>query len=292
MNQNNMPTNFGPPKSTPNTNTKTIKMNEELNQNYSDNTRTNLQANKSPKKQDQNIPMLNQKIGKPTIMNQGSDAYNDIRDYNKANETKTKTTIKLDTKNLPSPTEGAKMLIETATKNVDKVGKVVVPLPARMLVNDLFNKDKNTTTYTEKDWSKSGLEGLKEAVNTAKKAGRTYLVYADFDGISGTKMPEEQLGKNLVRQWKSQAGKYSLGRANFKQKEDSTIITDRYNFNDKNDKNYFSNVKGRFQAGDNAGYAPIRALGTTFGSKEGEGSSSRVAIYNPENNNSKKKKKS
>jgi hypothetical protein len=292
MNQNNMPTNFGPPKLTPNTNTKTIKMNEGLNQNYSDNTRTNLQANKSPKKQDQNIPMLNQKIGKPTIMNQGSDAYNDIKDYAKANETGNTSNIKIDTKNLPTPTEGARMVIETATKNADKIGKVVVPLPARMLVNDLFNKDKNTTTYTEKDWSKSGLEGLKKAVNTAKKAGRTYLVYADFDGISGTKMPEEQLGENLVRQWKSQAGKYSLGRANFKQKEDSTIITDRYNFNDKNDKNYFSNVKGRFQAGDNAGYAPIRALGTTFGSKEGEGSSSRVAIYNPENNNSKKKKKS
>jgi len=292
MNQNNMPTNFGPPKLTPNTNTKTIKMNEGLNQNYSDNTRTNLQANKSPKKQDQNIPMLNQKIGKPTIMNQGSDAYNDVRDYAKANETKTNSNIKLDTKNLPNPTEGARMVIETATKNAGKAGKFAVPLPARMLVNDLFNKDKDSRVYTEKEWSKRGLKGLKDAVNTAKKDGRAYLNYADFDGIAGTKQSEESLGDKVLTNINSQIGKYSLGHANFKQKGDSTIITDKYNFNDKNNKNYFSNVKGRLKVGDAAYYAPFRAMGTTWGSEEGKGSNSRVAIYNPETNNTKKKKKS
>lgn len=292
MDKNNMPTNFGPPKLSKNTNTKTIKMNERLNQNNVDNTRTNLQANKSPKKQDQNIPMLNQKIGKPTIMNQGSDAYNDIRDYAKANETKTNSNIKIDTKNLPSPTEGAKMVIETATKNAGKAGKFAVPLPARMLVNDLFNKDKDSRVYTEKEWSKRGLKGLKDAVNTAKKDGRAYLNYADFDGIAGTKQSEESLGDKVLTNINSQIGKYSLGHANFKQKGDSTIITDKYNFNDKNNKNYFSNVKGRLKVGDAAYYAPFRAMGTTWGSEEGKGSSSRVAIYNPETNNTKKKKKS
>jgi hypothetical protein len=319
MNQNNMPTNFGPPKSVPNTNTKTIKMNEGLNQNYSDNTRTNLQANKSPKKQDQNIPMLNQKIGKPTIMNQGSDAYNDVKDYAKANETGTIANKKENTRSINTSKNNmlndvkstidkydinsmkkdqSKMVskaTESALHNIANGFKKPIPTAIRVEIKDILNNQLGTNfKVTEDDFTDSQKAKILELINkkdsmskiNPRKYKNAINTYADYNLIDNEDMNDVVSlwgdGKNI---------RNTLGEFTYKQKGDTAYIDDIWNLNEKeNDKVKKSPIEW-YKHWTNKGYGIVpaipRAAGSAWGSArsskgdDSKGTKMNIKLYNP-----------
>jgi hypothetical protein len=317
MDKNNMPTNFGPPKLSKNPNTKTIKMNEGLNQNNVDNTRTNLQANKSPKKQDQNIPMLNQKIGKPTIMNQGSDAYNDVRDYNKANMTSatptkevaakpvnakpvnvsknnilSDSTLSVNKYDINSMKRDQSKIVSKATSdainNIANGLKKPIPTSVRIEIKDILNNQLGTKfKVTEDDFTDSQKAKIIELVNKNK-------VIDDYSKY-------EDKGMNKVSdQWNDTKNvRNSLGLFNYKQKGDTTYIDGVSNYNEKQEgkvkKSYPEWYKYWTEDKNmNPKLSLFRAAGSAWGSAgtdiEGgddtKGTKIKIKLYNP------KKKKS
>ena len=326
MNQNNMPTNFGPPKLVNNPNTKTIKMNEGLNQNNVDNTRTNLQANKSPKKQDQNIPMLNQKIGKPTIMNQGSDAYNDIRDYAKANETGTTSTKKENTRSINTSKTNiltdAKSAInkydinsmkrdqsamvskaaESALHNIANGFKKPVPTALRVEIKDILNNQLGTNfKVTEDDFTDSQKAKILELVNKKdsmnKVNPRKYIkainTYKDYDLIDNENM------NDINSLWGDAKNvRNTLGEFNYKQKGDTTYIDDIWNLNEKENGKVKKSPIEWYNYWTNKGYeigpAIPRAAGSAWGSAgsakgdDSKGTKMNIKLYNPKNKSKNK----
>jgi hypothetical protein len=326
MNQNNMPTNFGPPKLVNNPNTKTIKMNEGLNQNNVDNTRTNLQVNKSPKKQDQNIPMLNQKIGKPTIMNQGSDAYNDIRDYAKANETGTTSTKKENTRSINTSKTNiltdAKSAInkydinsmkrdqsamvskaaESALHNIANGFKKPVPTSLRVEIKDILNNQLGTNfKVTEDDFTDSQKAKILELVNKKdsmnKVNPRKYIkainTYKDYDLIDNENM------NDINSLWGDAKNvRNTLGEFNYKQKGDTTYIDDIWNLNEKENGKVKKSPIEWYNYWTNKGYeigpAIPRAAGSAWGSAgsakgdDSKGTKMNIKLYNPKNKSKNK----
>ena len=212
--------------------------------------------------------------------------YGELKDaYGKAKTMGKKAYASLENAEYPDVAAGSRMDIRT--KGEDAANSL--PLPITMLSRDLFSKIKDRT-ITEKDLTKGELETLKMTLNGVKKAtGRDYLKYADYDSKKGTKMSNLDLIREIVTNSDNQNLKYAFGQGNFRQEGDSTIFEDTYNFNDRNNQGYMDNVSNRLAKGDNALYAPFRALGTTYGSPEGQGNKVRVAMYNPKGKRSLKK---
>jgi hypothetical protein len=212
--------------------------------------------------------------------------YGDLKDaYGKAKTMGKKAYASLENAEYPDVAVGSKMDIKTKGED----GAKSLPLPLTMLSRDLLSKVKNKT-ITENDLTKGELETLKMTINGVKKAtGRDYLKYADYDNKKGSKMSSLNLMREIVSNYDNQKLKFSFGQGNFRQDGDSTIFEDTYNFNDRNNEGYLDNVSNRLNKGDNALYAPFRALGTTYGSPEGQGNKVRVAMYNPKGKKSLKK---
>ena len=212
--------------------------------------------------------------------------YGELKDaYGKAKTMGKQAYASLENAEYPDVAAGSRM--DTRTKGEDAANSL--PLPITMLSRDLFSKVKDRT-ITEKDLTKGELETLKMTLNGVKKAtGRDYLKYADYDSKKGTKMSNLDLIREIVTNSDNQNLKYAFGQGNFRQEGDSTIFEDTYNFNDRNNQGYMDNVSNRLAKGDNALYAPFRALGTTYGSPEGQGNKVRVAMYNPKGKRSLKK---
>jgi hypothetical protein len=212
--------------------------------------------------------------------------YDDLKDvYGKAKAMGKQAYASLENAEYPDVTAGSRM--DTRTKGEDAANSL--PLPITMLSRDLFSKVKDRT-ITEKDLTKGELETLKMTLNGVKKAtGRDYLKYADYDNKKGSKMSNLDLIREIVGNYDNQKLKYAFGQGNFRQEGDSTIFEDTYNFNDRNNQGYMDNVSNRLAKGDNTLYAPFRALGTTYGSPEGQGNKVRVAMYNPKGKRSLKK---
>lgn len=172
-------------------------------------------------------------------------------------------------KALPDVTSGPKMTMDTA-KKLDKH----IHTPTRMLLNDLTGVNKKT--WTSNDFSQDELDYLKmTAQGVKKRTGRNYVLYSDYDNQKGS---IENFTDQINPMSANSNLKYSLGRFNFKDSPDTLYINDQYNFNDRNNQGYLSNVINHFGAGNNLGYSLIRALGSTYGSPNGQGANIDIRI--------------
>ncbi len=159
----------------------------------------------------------------------------------------------------------------------------LIPTNVRQFVYDLFG---GTETLTEKDLKKSEREALKEAALRAQSQGKQAIEYADY----GTQQKGESQyadvggGGNALdfvsRVFDPEYSmKTTIGQARIEKDDDgNTIIVDRYNFNDSDDKFSFTGLMaGVKRAGFNP-YAQIRNIARELGSGEGQGSEVRINL--------------
>jgi len=153
----------------------------------------------------------------------------------------------------------------------------------RQFVYDLFG---GTETLTEKDLKKSERKALKQAALRAQSQGKQAIEYADY----GTQQKGESQyadvgGGGDALDFVSRvfdpnySMKTTIGQARIeKDKDGNTIIVDRYNFNDSDDKFSFTGLMaGVKRAGFNP-YAQIRNIAKELGSGQGQGSEVRINL--------------
>jgi hypothetical protein len=238
-----------------------------IQNNPSDNTNAvqmNISPSKGSKKSfNQNAFGLAQSNNVPMdVTGRMQEAYTNAKNF--ANELTTPTG------KVPDVTAGPRMTFNSL-QNIDSK----LPSPAKMLAGDLMGNSK-TKKWTAKDFSQDEQDYLKmmiEGVN--KKTGRKNVIYSDYDNKKGTVEPF----LDQINPFSDNSRlKYSLGQFNFDMTDDSIFVKDTYDFNDRNDSGYVYNVGRRMDKGDNPGYASVRAMGTTWGSRDGEGAPVDIRI--------------
>jgi hypothetical protein len=256
--------------------------------------------------------MLNQTIGKPTIMNQGSDAYNDVKDYAKANMVNAKPVKEVATKpvntsktnvitdakssinkyDLNSMKKDQSKMVSKATSDaLNSIAnglKKPIPTSVRIEIKDILNNQLGTNfKITEDDFTDSQKAKIVELVNKYK----TIDDYSKYEDKGMNKISDQWNDTKNVRN--------SLGLFNYKQKGDTTYIDGVSNYNEKQEgkvkKSYPEWYKYWTEDKNmNPKLSIFRAAGSAWGSAgtdiEGgddtKGTKIKVKLYNP------KKKKS
>tara|TARA_X000001382_G_scaffold1778_1_gene2188 strand:- start:60 stop:899 length:840 start_codon:yes stop_codon:yes gene_type:complete len=159
----------------------------------------------------------------------------------------------------------------------------IIPTNVRQFVYDLFG---GTETLTEKDLKKSEREALKEAALRAQRQGKKAIEYVDYGTQQKGESQYADVGGGgdaldfVSRVFDpSYSMKTTIGQARIeKDKEGNTIIVDRYNFNDADDKFSFTGLMAGVKRAGFSPYAQIRNIARELGSGQGEGSEVRINL--------------
>lgn len=159
----------------------------------------------------------------------------------------------------------------------------IIPTNVRQFVYDLFG---GTETLTEKDLKKSEREALKAATLRAQRQGKKAIEYADYGTQKkGQSQYADVGGGGNALDFVSKvfdpnySMKTTIGQARIeKDKEGNTIIVDRYNFNDADDKFSFAGLMAGVKRAGFSPYAQIRNIARELGSGKGEGSEVRINL--------------
>jgi len=158
----------------------------------------------------------------------------------------------------------------------------LIPPNIRQFTHDLFG---GTDEFTEKDLSQSYQDELKGIAHTALMKGKDTINYEDYE--QGTM--DQSLIKNLMS--KNYNLKTLIGTGKITINEDGEmIVTDRFNFDDKEDIKSLSDVKDMFSGivgawrgdeghyGGGGLYSAIREMAKYLGSGTGEGSQVNINL--------------
>ena len=175
---------------------------------------------------------------------------------------------------LRKPAEESGGLIDVALSTLGNASPVTavlnsLPMNAKTFIKDLMGSVK---MITEKDFSSTDLEVLKELVKKIKKEGRVYIDYEkDYKGSFRYKTLSRSFSDPLYR-LHTTIGEASIGSND----KGETIVSDRYNFNDTLGPNMRHWMHGKdfvdiLKLPQHSLYTKMRLIGDKYGSKEGEG---------------------
>ncbi len=159
----------------------------------------------------------------------------------------------------------------------------LIPTNVRQFVYDLFG---GSETLTEQDLKEEEKEALRKAALRAQSQGKKAIEYADYGTqVEGQNQYADVGGGGGALDFVTKvfdpeySMKTTVGQARIeKDNEGNTIIVDRYNFNDSDDKFSFTGLmSGIKRAGFNP-YAQLRNIARELGSGEGEGSEVRINL--------------
>lgn len=159
----------------------------------------------------------------------------------------------------------------------------LLPTNVRQFVYDIFGGKE---TLTEESLQKEEISALRKGVIRAKAAGKKVLEYEDY---ATQEQGESQYadvggGGGFAEFFEkvfdpSYSMKTTIGQARIEEDEEgNTIVIDRYNFNDAEDKFSFMGLMTGIKKAGLSPYAQVRNIGKQFGSGQGEGSEVRINL--------------
>ena len=179
--------------------------------------------------------------------------------------------------------------VETEKFGFQKVINLIPP-NVRLVVNDVFTQStggKFDKVFTEKNLNKDYKSILKSIALDVLSQGKTNIEYADYKSVDGDNAYADvsytKKGIPDVTDKRFNL-KTALGQAQIKIDGDGNlIIVDRFNFNDSEDINSFTDfyqmvkeIGGSALQGE--GYNLVRKVAKWFGSPEGEGQTVRINL--------------
>ena len=166
---------------------------------------------------------------------------------------------------------GEKFDYQPISKRLTKL----IPPNIRQFGYDLFGGKED---FTEKDLSESYKEELKGIANTALMKGKDTINYEDYEqGTMDQSLIKNLMSKNFNLKTLIGTGKITISE------NGEMIVTDRFNFDDKEDIKSLSDVKDMFSGivgawkgdeghyGKGGLYSAIREVAKYMGSGTGEG---------------------
>jgi len=169
--------------------------------------------------------------------------------------------------------------LENPVRNEDPL----IPTNVRQFVYDLFG---GSETLTEQDLKQEEKEALRKAALRAQRQGKKAIEYSDYGTQTEGQSQYADVGGGggaldfVTKVFDPEYSmKTTVGQARIEQDDEgNTIIVDRYNFNDSDDKFSFTGLmSGIKRAGFNP-YAQLRNIARELGSGEGEGSEVRINL--------------
>ena len=158
----------------------------------------------------------------------------------------------------------------------------LIPPNIRQFGYDLLGGEED---FTEKDLSESYKEELKGIANTALMKGKDTINYEDYEqGTMDQSLIKNLMSKNFNLKTLIGTGKITIDE------NGEMIVTDRFNFDDKEDiksladvKNMFSGIVGAWRGdeghyGKGGLYSAIREIAKYMGSGTGEGSQVNINL--------------
>ena len=176
-------------------------------------------------------------------------------------------------------------LLSKASSFIGDTIRDAVPTNIRQLAHDVTG---GTEDLTENNLQEDEKKALIDAVNLAKKEGRTAIEYGDYaTHKKGQSQYRDVGGGGGPRAFISKLSnpaysmKTTLGQASFKEDaEGNTIITDQYNFNDSTGEPSLLRFIGGVKNAGPSLYGQARNVAREFGSQEGEGSEVTINLGN------------
>tara|TARA_R100001463_G_scaffold28575_1_gene65455 strand:- start:2674 stop:3531 length:858 start_codon:yes stop_codon:yes gene_type:complete len=159
----------------------------------------------------------------------------------------------------------------------------LLPTNVRQFVYDLFG---GSETLTEQDLKEEEKEALRKAALRAQSQGKAAIEYADYGTqVQGQSQYADVGGGGGALDFVTKvfdpeySMKTTVGQARIeKDNEGNTIIVDRYNFNDSDDKFSFTGLMSGIKRAGFSPYAQLRNIARELGSGEGEGSEVRINL--------------
>ena len=176
-------------------------------------------------------------------------------------------------------------LLSKASSFIGDTIRDAIPTNIRQLAYDVTG---GTEDLTENNLQEDEKKALIDAVNLAKKEGRTAIEYGDYaTHKKGQSQYRDVGGGGGPRAFISKLSnpaysmKTTLGQASFKEDaEGNTIITDQYNFNDSTGEPSLLRFIGGVKSAGPSLYGQARNVAREFGSQEGEGSEVTINLGN------------
>ena len=159
----------------------------------------------------------------------------------------------------------------------------LLPTNVRQFVYDIFGGKE---TLTEESLQEEEISALREGVIRAKAAGKEVLEYEDYatQGEGESQYADVGGGGGFAEFFEkvfdpSYSMKTTIGQARIEEDEEgNTIVIDRYNFNDAEDKFSFMGLMTGIKKAGLSPYAQVRNIGKQLGSGQGEGSEVRINL--------------
>lgn len=159
----------------------------------------------------------------------------------------------------------------------------LLPTNVRQFVYDIFGGKE---TLTEESLQKEEISALRKGVIRAKAAGKEVLEYEDYatQGKGESQYADVGGGGGFAEFFEkvfdpSYSMKTTIGQARIEEDEEgNTIVIDRYNFNDAEDKFSFMGLMTGIKKAGLSPYAQVRNIGKQLGSGQGEGSEVRINL--------------
>lgn len=159
----------------------------------------------------------------------------------------------------------------------------LLPTNVRQFVYDIFGGKE---TLTEESLKKEEISALRKGVIRAKAAGKEVLEYEDYatQGKGESQYADVGGGGGFAEFFEkvfdpSYSMKTTIGQARIEEDEEgNTIVIDRYNFNDAEDKFSFMGLMTGIKKAGLSPYAQVRNIGKQLGSGQGEGSEVRINL--------------
>ena len=182
-----------------------------------------------------------------------------------------------------APKKESLMSMPSRLKNPVRNEDPLIPTNVRQFVYDLFG---GSETLTEKNLKKEEKEALRKAALRAQSQGKKAIEYADYGTQSGGQSQYADVGGGggaldfVTKVFDPEYSmKTTVGQARIeKDDEGNTIIVDRYNFNDSDDKFSFTGLMSGIKRAGFSPYAQLRNIARELGSGEGEGSEVRINL--------------
>ena len=159
----------------------------------------------------------------------------------------------------------------------------LIPTNVRQFVYDLFG---GSETLTEQDLKQEEKEALKNAALRAQSQGKKAIEYADYGNQAAGQSQYADVGGGggaldfVTKVFDPEYSmKTTIGQARIEQDDEgNTIIVDRYNFNDSDDKFSFTGLMSGIKRAGFSPYAQLRNIARELGSGKGEGSEVRINL--------------
>jgi murein DD-endopeptidase MepM/ murein hydrolase activator NlpD len=169
--------------------------------------------------------------------------------------------------------------LENPVRNEDPL----IPTNVRQFVYDLFG---GSETLTEQDLKQEEKEALRKAALRAQRQGKKAIEYSDYGTQTEGQSQYADVGGGggaldfVTKVFDPEYSmKTTVGQARIEQDDEgNTIIVDRYNFNDSDDKFSFTGLMSGIKRAGFSPYAQLRNIARELGSGEGEGSEVRINL--------------